>query len=97
MITEGELYLGGKMENGKWRALTAAEIKWANAHYYPRPAPGPVKPVTPPLKKTLSQAIGVKKNTKTKKKKSGDLKIARSANVIPLRQGAVGYQGLRIS
>tara|TARA_A100001035_G_scaffold256573_1_gene231898 strand:+ start:3146 stop:3502 length:357 start_codon:yes stop_codon:yes gene_type:complete len=59
------------------------------------PPPKPVAPVKPPLRISKGN-VGVRQNKK-KKSKANSLSIARSANVIPLQQGAVGYQGLRIS
>ena len=59
------------------------------------PPPKSVAPVKPPLQISKGN-VGVRQNKK-KKSKASSLSIARSANVIPLQQGAVGYQGLRIS
>lgn len=59
------------------------------------PPPRSVAPVKPPLRISKGN-VGVRQNKK-KKSKANSLSIARSANVIPLQQGAVGYQGLRIS
>tara|TARA_B100000530_G_scaffold101390_1_gene62687 strand:+ start:364 stop:657 length:294 start_codon:yes stop_codon:yes gene_type:complete len=57
--------------------------------------PVKAKPVKPPVKISKAGNVGVRQNKKTKKKSKAS--IARSANVVPLQQGAVGYQGLRIS
>lgn len=57
--------------------------------------PKKVKPVQPPVQLSGGN-VGVRQNKQTKKKK-GQMSIARSANVVPLQEGAVGYQGLRIS
>lgn len=57
--------------------------------------PQKIKSVQPPVQLSGGN-VGVRQNQKTKKKK-GQMSIARSANVVPLQEGAVGYQGLRIS
>lgn len=58
-------------------------------------APKEVKPITPPVEISKAGNVGVRQNKQTKRK--GKVSIARSANVVPLQQGAVGYQGIRIS
>lgn len=84
-------------------AHTAKQLAFMIKNYQPAPPPPPqappppkpVAPVKPPLRISKGN-VGVRQNKK-KKSKANSLSIARSANVIPLQQGAVGYQGLRIS
>lgn len=97
MITEGELYLGGKMDNGKWRALTPGEIQAANDYYYPKPPP--VEP--PPIQsarsnlEATSQGVQTERKPTTKKTNLSKLRINLNKNVGSTALGT-GGTGLNI-
>lgn len=93
MITEGELYLGGKMENGKWRGLTPGEIQWANDFYYPKPPPATPKPPTQ-MHATQEQAgRGTRRPTTKKKTSLASLRIRRKKPTQVNSQVALGVGG----
>lgn len=99
MITEGELYQGGKMENGVWRALTPGEIQWANDFYYPKPKPGVPKPPQQ-LNATMASVGKTVKQPSNKKKpvKLSDLRSRKKLkinNQISMAMGGIGA-GLNI-
>ncbi len=96
-ITEGDLYTGARYVNGKWVALTPAEIKAANDYYYPK-----AKPAEPePIQSARSNLEAANKGVETARKPR-DQKTNLSKLRIKLNKGlgstalGIGGTGLNI-